>query len=184
MTTIAVFGSGAVEPGSPDYLVAYDVGWSLARVGYVVMTGGYMGVMAAASEGAAAGNADCGISEADRVIGVTYGSQSRTLDGVNRWVQQEIRYPTHAERITHLIMEPEGYVVMPGGVGTRREFARVARCIKMRTIPPRPVIFIGSFWQAEVQQLLAEVGTPELRDLFVFVETAAESVAVLAQNIA
>ena len=60
MKTISVFGSSRVNPGDEDYEAAVAVGAALAQAGYAVMTGGYSGIMEAASKGAnEAGGRDC-----------------------------------------------------------------------------------------------------------------------------
>ena len=53
MPTISVFGSAAPLPNTADYEAARTVGRLLAQAGFAVQTGGYSGVMAAASQGAA-----------------------------------------------------------------------------------------------------------------------------------
>ena len=50
--TVAVFGSSEPVEGELLYAVARDVGRELALAGYAVATGGYGGVMEAASRGA------------------------------------------------------------------------------------------------------------------------------------
>ena len=61
--TIAVYGSARLSADDPVYAESLAVGKSLAAAGYIVMTGGYDGVMAGISQGAA----DAG----GHVIGVT-----------------------------------------------------------------------------------------------------------------
>ncbi|MEL6148123.1 MAG: LOG family protein [Chloroflexota bacterium] len=183
MKTIAVFGSGAIKRGTPAYQTAYDVGAALARAGYIVMTGGYMGVMAAVSEGAVAAHTENSTPAADRVIGVTYGPHSRTQDGVNEWVQQEIRYDIHEERLQHLVREPDGYVVMPGGMGTQREFERVAQYVENGTISVRPMVFVGNHWKQDMTALLLKVNAPGLREHCIFVDGANAVVSALTAKL-
>ena len=49
---VAVFGGSAPRPGDEVYAQAVELGRLLAMGGHTVMTGGYMGVMEAASRGA------------------------------------------------------------------------------------------------------------------------------------
>ena len=60
---ITVFGGSAPQPGQPAYLEAQRLGELLAKAGYEVVTGGYMGVMEAVSRGA--------VEAGGRAIGVT-----------------------------------------------------------------------------------------------------------------
>ncbi|MCU0511224.1 MAG: TIGR00730 family Rossman fold protein [Anaerolineae bacterium] len=138
--TIAVYGSARLAEEDPLYAESRTVGQMLAQAGYAVMTGGYAGVMSAASQGAA--------EAGGHVIGVTV--RQLELIGervVNPWVQQEIKYDTLRDRLHHLTHEPDGYVVMPGGVGTVQEVAEVWQLFRLRAIPPRPFILYGAFWQ-------------------------------------
>ena len=52
MATIAVFGSSEPSDGDPLYERAQRLGHRLAKAGFGVITGGYGGVMEAASRGA------------------------------------------------------------------------------------------------------------------------------------
>lgn len=136
---VAVYGSARVLPGEAEYQDALAVGQALAKAGYTVMTGGYAGVMAAASEGAAAAGG--------HVIGVTVREleaigESRT----NGWVREEIRCDTLRERLYHLVDRPDAYVLMPGGTGTMQELAEVWQQMRMGAIPKRPIICYGDFW--------------------------------------
>ena len=50
---VSVFGGSAPKPGSaPSYAEAQALGAALAQAGWTVATGGYSGVMEAASRGA------------------------------------------------------------------------------------------------------------------------------------
>ena len=60
--SVAVFGSSELRETDRAYQLAYRTGQALARAGFSVVTGGYGGVMEAASRGArdAGGRADLG----------------------------------------------------------------------------------------------------------------------------
>ena|SRR5687767_9250685 len=137
---IAVYGSARPLSGDPMYEESVQVGKALAAAGYTVMTGGYDGVMAGISQGAH--------EAGGHVIGVTV--RQLELIGeriVNRWVKEEIKYETLRERLYHLAFHPDGYVVMPGGVGTVQEVTEVWQMMRMRAVPLRPFVLYGAFWQ-------------------------------------
>lgn len=142
MTTIAVYGSSMVQPGEDPYIASYEVGKALANAGYAVMTGGYAGVMEAVSRGA---------SEAGgHVIGVTTARIEEFRGNAvkpNQWVVDEIRHPTLRERVMHLVLEADGYVCMPGGLGTLNELVTVWELMRVGDIPTRPLVCYGSYWQ-------------------------------------
>lgn len=49
---VAVIGGAGVQPGSPTYVLAEEIGERLVSAGFRVLTGGLGGVMEAASRGA------------------------------------------------------------------------------------------------------------------------------------
>jgi uncharacterized protein (TIGR00730 family) len=140
---ISVFGSSNPQPGEAAYEEARAVGRLLAEAGYGVATGGYSGVMAAASQGAA--------EAGGHVVGVTSNQIEKWRPlGPNQWVKQEIRYETLRDRLFHLVTENVGVVVMPGGVGTLSEMALVWGLMQVDEIPARPFVLYGDHWRQTV----------------------------------
>ena len=101
MKTITVFGGSKPIPGSPPYQAAFNLGEMLAKAGFAVQTGGYIGTMEAISRGA---------SEAGgHVIGVTCDEiENWRQVAPNQWVAEQKRRPTLRERLFVLIDECEG----------------------------------------------------------------------------
>jgi uncharacterized protein (TIGR00730 family) len=144
---IAVFGSAQLAYDDPANQYAYDVGHALAKAGYTVMTGGYNGVMAKASQGA--------YEAGGHVIGVTIPNVDLIFERVvNRWVKEEIPQTTYHDRLIYLTTKAKGYVVMPGGVGTAQELIEVWQLLRLKTIPLRPLVCFGDFWRPVVETLL------------------------------
>lgn len=173
--TIAVYGSSSVQPGSPDYVAAFETGRALAEAGYAVVTGGYQGVMEAASRGAA--------ETGGHVIGVTATPiQQLRRAGPNAWVAQVIPYDTLRDRLLHLILHADGYVIMPGGIGTLNELILAWELMRVREIPPRPLVCYGGFWQAILAPLRQ---TPYVRaeywDLLRFADSPASVLACIRE---
>ncbi|MCI0394170.1 MAG: LOG family protein [Chloroflexi bacterium] len=141
---IAVFGSSSPEAGSEAYEQARRLGRMLAEAGLAVSTGGYSGVMAAASQGAA--------EVGGHVIGVTCDQiESFRPLGPNEWVLEEVRRPTLRERLLHLVDHNDGMVVLPGGIGTLSEMALAWSFLQVGEIPPRPLVVVGHLWQATIE---------------------------------
>jgi hypothetical protein len=137
---ISVFGSSTPRPGSTDYEMTRSVGYLLAAAGFVVQTGGYEGLMAAASQGAR--------EAGGHVIGVTSEQIERYRPTTpNLWISEERRYPTLRERQFHLIDHCYGIITMPGGVGTLAEMSLAWSFVQTGEIPPRPIILVGSLWE-------------------------------------
>lgn len=143
LPVIAVFGSSSPVSGSPDYETARLLGRLLAENGFAVATGGYSGVMSAASQGAA--------EAGGHVIGVTCDQieQFRPI-GANQWVKQEVRRPTLRERLLYLVENNDGMIVTPGGIGTLSEMALAWSLLQVGELPPRPLVLLGDMWRATV----------------------------------
>lgn len=147
MKTVAVYGSSRITSEEPEYDQACAVGQALAAAGYMVMTGGYNGIMEAISKGAAAAGG--------HVIGITTDSieSARTIKA-NQWVQEEIKHVLFSERLAYLVKNADGYVTMPGGIGTLHELINVWELMRLGEIPHRPLICYGTFWQEMLGRML------------------------------
>src|SRR5579884_4276932 len=95
---ITVFGSGLPKPGDSHYAQARLLGAELAARGFVICTGGYAGVMEAASRGAKRAGG--------RTIGITAALFSSRA---NRWVDKEIRMEQWRDRLFELVRRGDGY---------------------------------------------------------------------------
>lgn len=140
---ISVFGSSAPQPGTPAYEEARQAGRLLAEAGFAVATGGYSGTMSAVSQGAA--------EAGGHVIGVTCDQieQFRPL-GPNEWVIEEIRYETLQERLLHLVINNDGMIILPGGIGTLSEMALAWSFMQVGEIDQRPLSLLGETWHETI----------------------------------
>ncbi len=142
---ITVFGSSRPYEGDADYAEARELGRALAGHGFVVCTGGYGGVMEAASRGAKEGGG--------RVLAVT---ASFFRSGPNRWVDEVIEVRTWQQRLFKLVSLGQAYVACKGGTGTLVELAVVWEMLNKRVMRRRPFVVLGGFW-APVLQRVREV---------------------------
>ncbi len=140
MRVISVFGSNQPKPGQPDYEMAYELGRQLAQEGFAVATGGYVGTMAAASQGAA--------SVGGHVVGVTCDEiEAWRSIRPNPWITREVRYATLWDRLIHLVTQNDGVVALPGGIGTLGEVALTWSQLQISAITPRPFVLLGQIWR-------------------------------------
>jgi uncharacterized protein (TIGR00730 family) len=176
-TVVSVFGSSAPRTGTADYEAAKTVGRLLARAGITVQTGGYSGVMAAASQGA---------REAEgHVIGVTSTQieQFRPMPA-NQWVVEEIKCHTLRERLLYLVDHCDGAIVMPGGIGTLSELALIWSFVQVGELPPRPIVVVGGLWQRTLAAFIDEAYvTPAHRTLITVARTANEAVSLMVARL-
>jgi len=148
---IAIYGGAAPKPGEPAYEEARQLGFLLAKAGHTVMTGGYIGVMEAASRGA---------NEAGgHVIGSTCTQLEKWRNvKANAWVKEEWQYETLRDRMYALIDSCDAAIMMPGGVGTLAELAVMwnEEIISMKS--PRMMVLVGKGWQKTIALFIEEFG--------------------------
>lgn len=145
---ITVFGSSRPAEDDSEYEQARELGWALASKGFTVCTGGYGGVMEAASRGAK----DAG----GKTLAVTAAFFEVKL---NRWVDEELRVRTWQQRLFKLVRAERGYVACKGGTGTLVELSVVWEMLNKRVMRPRPFVALGEFWRPIVERV-REVEAP------------------------
>jgi len=166
---IAVYGSSAARSGDEIYAAGLAMGRLLGESGFDVMTGGYKGVMEAVSRGARAGGA--------HVVGIT---MARFEDRVNRYVMDEIHTANFYERFGWLVDRADGYVAMPGGIGTLAEVAFAWQELLLQIVPPRPLVLVGSRWRALYDSFVGNlVQTPNLYDVLTLAATPGDAAKFL-----
>lgn len=134
---ITIFGSSTVQPGTAEYIQAYQLGKALAEAGFVIVNGGYGGTMEAASRGA---------SEAGgHTIGIT--CTAFTGRTANCWIAEEIAVERYLDRLLKLIELGDAFVALPGGTGTLAEVALVWEMIRKGELRPEPVFLYSGFWK-------------------------------------
>ncbi len=146
MKTITVFGSSQVRPGSPDYLAAEQIGKDLARAGYAVMSGGYLGVMEAVSRGAHAAGG--------HVIGVITDQIGLQFNvSPNRYLDEVVNFADLRDRLYYMVQHGDGYLAMPGGIGTLHEIAETWELMRVGGIPTKPILCYGPLWAELIGKL-------------------------------
>jgi len=136
---VSVFGGSRPRPGDPAYEDARGLGVALAQAGWTVATGGYAGVMEAASRGAC--------EAGGHVIGVTCGL-IEDWKGLrpNEWVREELKFATLRERLGHLVEFCDAAIALPGGIGTLSEVALTWSLLQTGEIAAKPLIVVGRVW--------------------------------------
>lgn len=139
---ITVFGSSRPRAGESDYEEARRLGSELARRGFQVCSGGYGGVMEAASRGAK--------EAGGRTIAIT---STFFRAGANTWVDEEHAASTWQERLFELIRFGEGYVACKGGTGTLVELAVVWEMLNKGVMAGKPFVTLGDFWRPIIERV-------------------------------
>jgi uncharacterized protein (TIGR00725 family) len=141
--TVSCFGFADAKPGDPLFQEAYDVGFALAKAGYVVVNGGGPGVMRATTEGAKAAGG--------HVIGVTfYPKDVANFEGrdENNHFDEEVICSNYLERTLKLLEIGQVYVVFRGGTGTVSEFGMAWGLARLYFGHHKPLILFGKFWES------------------------------------
>jgi hypothetical protein len=147
---IAVFGSSASKPGSPEYEDGMRCGRLLAEAGLAVATGGYFGLMEAVCRGAAEAGGP--------TIGVTAPAVFPDRSGANEWVQHELIADDLANRIALLNNLADGCIALPGSIGTLAELVvawNLAFVAPFAGTRFGPIATVGPTW-LELVPLLTE----------------------------
>ncbi len=139
---ITVFGSSKPVDNEEQYLTAYSLSKQLAQSGFDICTGGFHGIMEAASKGAVEGGAEA--------IGVTVNLwKGRT----NKYLTKEITCVTLFERIDKLIELGDGFVVLQGGTGTLLELAAVWEYFNKGLLDQKPIACHSKIWKTIVSEM-------------------------------
>ena len=134
---IAVYGSSTVQDSDAAWRLSYELGRELAGAGAGVMTGGYGGIMAACSRGAH--------EAGGHVVGVTVELFEKR-GPVNRWVKEHIHTPDLFERLRVIVGRADGFVTVPGSIGTLTELFLTWTLLSVQGRPSAPLVLLGAHW--------------------------------------
>jgi uncharacterized protein (TIGR00730 family) len=172
---IAVFGSSRTPAEHPSYAIGEELGRKLVEAGFAVITGGGPGAMEAANKGASeAGGVSVGLG-----IELPYES------GLNEWADVGINFRYFFARKTMFVKYSQGYVVLPGGLGTLDELFEALTLVQTGKITRFPVALVGAdYWGGLIDWLrdtaLADGKVSEKDfDMFVVTDDIDEAVALM-----
>lgn len=169
---VTIFGGSKCGACDPEYAEARRVGQLLAKAGYTICTGGYLGVMEAASRGAR--------EEGGRVLGIV---MNQFKAEPNRYLTDKVATPHFYERLQRLITRSVGFVAMRGGMGTVTELSLVWNKIQTGVIGPRPLVLLGECWPPIVREWQRHLAVSEQDVAWLdFAVTADEAVAIIREK--
>ena len=117
-----------------------EIGSRLAEAGFTICTGGYLGVMEAASRGAR--------EKGGRVFGIV---MNQFKSEPNRYLTDKVASAHFYERLQNLIMRSVGFIALRGGMGTVTEVSLVWNKLQTKVIDPRPIVLLGQSWRNVVR---------------------------------
>lgn len=169
---ISIFGSARTQEGDSNYQLTIDIAEAIAESGYGVISGGGPGIMEAANRGAQkAGGTSVGLN-----IELPFEQQS------NPYIDQDklINFQYFFVRKVMFVKYAQGFIVMPGGVGTLDELFEAYTLIQTDKVSKFPIILVGrDYWGGLIdwikEMVLKEKNiSPEDLDLFELVDTKDE----------
>ncbi|MGI8813321.1 MAG: LOG family protein [Pyrinomonadaceae bacterium] len=132
---VTIFGGSKCGPQSDEYKSARDLGSRLAKAGFTICTGGYLGIMEAASRGAR--------EEGGRVFGIV---MNQFKGEPNRYLTDKVATDHFYDRLQNLITRSVGFVALRGGMGTVTEISLVWNKLQTGVLGRRPLVLVGDCW--------------------------------------
>jgi uncharacterized protein (TIGR00730 family) len=174
---VTIYGSARLQEGHPHYELARRTGAALARAGFAVITGGGPGIMEAANRGAKeAGGTSLGFN-------IVLPHEQ----GLNPYVDRSLTFEYFFVRKLMLRRYSQGFILMPGGLGTLDEIFETATLIQCGKLERFPLVMMGvDYWQPiadSIKQVMLASGTVGAGEIEFFgTDSPEEAVAHLREN--
>ncbi len=136
---VTIFGGSKCSADSGEYKDARELGGRLAEAGFTICTGGYLGVMEAASRGAR--------EKGGRVFGIV---MNQFKSEPNRYLTDKVATDHFYDRLQNLITRSVGFVAFRGGMGTVTEVSLVWNKLQTGVLARRPLVLVGECWKSVV----------------------------------
>lgn len=172
---ISIFGSARTKPGTKYYELASEVAIELTKAGFGIITGGGPGIMEAGNKGAQEGG---GISVGLNIDLPFEQSHNPYID-----LEHVFDFRYFFVRKVMFVKYSQGFVVLPGGMGTIDELFEALTLIQTKKIKKKPIVLVGkAYWSGLIDWItnvmLNEENniSKEDMDLIKIVDTAQEAV--------
>ncbi len=174
---VSIFGSARTQPDDPYYELAEEIAQKLVRNGYGVITGGGPGIMEAGNKGArTAKGTSVGLN-----IELPFEQSGNPYIDTDKYLNFDYFFV----RKVIFVKYSQGFIVMPGGIGTLDELFEAYTLIQTHKIDRFPIVLVGkSYWSGLFDwiknTLLAEKKiSPGDLDLFNLVDTSDEAIDII-----
>ncbi|WP_217241086.1 TIGR00730 family Rossman fold protein [Streptomyces sp. AC555_RSS877] len=175
---ISVFGSARTPADSPEYEAGVRLGRGLVEAGFAVITGGGPGAMEAANKGACEAKG----------ISVGLGIELPFEQGLNPYVDIGLNFRYFFVRKMMFVKYAQGFVVLPGGLGTLDELFEALTLVQTQKVTRFPIVLFGTeYWGGLVDWLkntLIAQGKASEKDLLLFhlTDDVDEAVALVSKE--
>lgn len=175
---VSIFGSARLKPDHKYYKLAVRIAHKIVEHGYGVITGGGPGIMEAGNKGAHLGG---GTS-----VGLNIDLPFEQHDNPYIDRDKNLNFDYFFVRKVMFVKYAQGFVVMPGGIGTLDELFEAITLIQTKKIDQFPIILVGTdYWSGLLNWIKetmvennATVGENDL-DLIQLVDTEDEVLDIL-----
>ena len=172
---VSIFGSARTQADNPYYKMAEDIAEKLTLKGYGIITGGGFGIMEAGNKGAHKGEGkSVGLN-----IDLPFEQEANTYIDNDKLINFDYFFV----RKVMFVKYAQGFVVMPGGVGTLDELFEAITLIQTQKIAAFPIVLVGKDYWSGLMDWIKNVMlekeqniSPEDLDLFTLVDTTNEAV--------
>ena len=175
---VSVFGSARTKPNNKYYNQAEEIAYILTQKGYGVITGGGPGIMEAANKGAKRGD---GKSVGLNIV-LPFEQDSNTYIDNDKLINFDYFFV----RKVMFVKYAQGFIVLPGGVGTLDELFEAITLIQTEKIGKFPIVLVGkTYWEGLMdwitETMLEKEKNVSLKDLKLFniVDTPKQAVAII-----
>ena len=165
---VTIFGGSKCAENSPEYIEAKELGGRLAEAGFTICTGGYLGIMEAASRGAR--------EKGGRVLGIVM-NQFKTEP--NRFLTDKVATDHFYDRLQGLITRSVGFVAFKGGMGTVTEISLVWNKLTTGVLGRRPLVLVGECWKPVVDSWTTNLVVSDIDTSFLDFAPNAETAAAI-----
>lgn len=165
---VTVFGGSKCSENSPEYIEAKELGGRLAEAGFTICTGGYLGIMEAASRGAR--------EKGGRVLGIV---MNQFKSEPNRFLTDKVATDHFYDRLQNLITRSVGFVALRGGMGTVTEISLVWNKLTTGVLGKRPLVLVGECWKPVVEAWKANLVVSDIDTSFLDFAANAEAAAAI-----
>jgi uncharacterized protein (TIGR00725 family) len=148
---VTFFGGAMDKKDTQEYLDTIEIAKILGEKGYTIKSGGYRGIMEAASKG--------GSESGTNVIGYTCATFPSTVG--NDYLNETVVSKDIYDRLRHLIEDTDLYIVQRGGPGTLSELFLTLDVIRKRKVKPK-ILLIGSYWNRVLENISLLISEKDL----------------------
>lgn len=177
---VSIYGSARTLPDNKYYILAKQIASQLVKKGYGVITGGGPGIMEAGNKGAH--------ENGGKSVGVRINLPFEPHNNVYVDRDKLLAFDFFFVRKVMLMKFSQGFIVMPGGLGTLDELFEALTLVQTNKVGKFPIILVGrSYWAGLLEWLKSTVIAQEHNmherdmDLFNVVDTAEEAVAIIEE---